>query len=109
MTKLPSKGELTAQAVIDFCARNGFTRPTPEYKFHPDRKWRFDLAWPEDKVAIEFQGGAWVKGAHTRGKHFEADCEKFSVAATMGWRLLLCTYDQVKRGELFLWIEAIFP
>ena len=24
-----------------------------EFKFHPDRKWRFDFAWPEQKIAIE--------------------------------------------------------
>lgn len=107
--KLPTKGELTADAVIAWCRRNGFTAPAREHRFMDGRKFRFDLAWVDEKVAIEFQGGSWVKGAHTRGKHFESDCEKFSEAAVRGWRILLCTYDQVKRGELFVWIEAIFP
>lgn len=30
-----------------------------EHRFHPDRMWRFDFAWPDRKVAIEFQGGTF--------------------------------------------------
>lgn len=107
---LPSKGELAALAVQDWCRKHGFTVPVAEHKFHPKRKWRFDLCWPApDLVAIEFQGGAWVHGAHTRGKHFESDCAKFSEAAVLGWRLLLCTYEQFEAGWLYSWIERLWP
>ena len=34
----------------------------PEYRFHPVRRWRFDFANPEYKVAIEFEGGIWAAG-----------------------------------------------
>ena len=27
-----------------------------EYKFHPERKWRFDFAIPSNMIAIEYEG-----------------------------------------------------
>ena len=31
-----------------------------EFKFHPVRKWRFDYAVPEHKIALEVEGGVWT-------------------------------------------------
>lgn len=28
-----------------------------EHRFHPTRRWRFDFAWPDEKVALEVEGG----------------------------------------------------
>mgnify|MGYP006149714629 CR=1 FL=1 len=36
----------------------GIAEPVKEHKFHPKRKWRLDLAWPEEKLAVEIEGGA---------------------------------------------------
>ena len=47
--------------------------PELEYRFHPFRKWRFDFAWPEQKVAVEMEGGVFIGGAHTRGGHYQSD------------------------------------
>lgn len=103
------KGKHYAKVVQAWCKRNGFTVPITEHYFCKPRMFRFDLCWVEDKVAVEFQGGNWVQGRHNRGAGFESDCEKFSLAAIRGWRILLCTYRQVDSGKLFDWIEAIFP
>lgn len=110
-TKLPTKGQLAADAVQDWCRRHGFTVPVTEHRFHPDRFWRFDLCWPDDMVAIELQGGIWQKGGggHTRGKHYQDDCEKYSEAAILGWRLIQATFEQLESGKLFEWIERMFP
>ncbi len=27
-----------------------------EYRFHPDRKWRFDFALPDKMIGIEYEG-----------------------------------------------------
>ncbi len=35
-----------------------------EYRFHPVRKWRFDFALLNQKVAIEFEGGIFINGGH---------------------------------------------
>lgn len=62
--------------------------PQREYKFHPDRKWRFDFAWPLQKVAVEIQGGSFISGKHSRGTQQHKDYEKYNNAALLGWRIL---------------------
>ena len=62
--------------------------PTPEYRFDPARRWRFDFAWPDAQVAIEIDGGIWINGGHNRGKALLAQYEKQNAAAIAGWRVL---------------------
>lgn len=76
-----------------------------EFRFHPVRKWRFDFAFPAQKVAVEVQGGVFVGGRHARGTGITNDAEKFSVAAGLGWRVLPVTPAQVKSGDALQWIE----
>jgi len=62
--------------------------PEREYRFHPTRRWRFDVAFPKQRVAVELEGGVWTLGRHTRGKGFRGDMEKYNAATELGWRLL---------------------
>lgn len=79
-----------------------------EYKFHPDRKWRFDYARiTEPALAIEIDGGAWSAGRHTRGKGFIADMEKQNYAVLLGWRVLRFTPQQVLKGEAIAFIRRV--
>lgn len=80
---------------LALCAQYGIPKPEDEYRFHPDRKWRFDYAWPDFKVALEIEGGAWTGGRHNRGNGFIADMEKYNAAAQLGWRLIRITPQQV--------------
>lgn len=64
--------------------------PVAEHRFHPDRKWRFDFAWPEHLVALEVEGAIWTGGRHTSGAGFVKDMEKYNAAAAMGWRIVRC-------------------
>lgn len=73
--------------------------PEREYRFDPDRRWRFDFAWPEHRVAFEIEGGTWTGGRHTRGAGFSADCEKYNAAALQGWRVFRVTTDMVRDGR----------
>lgn len=76
----------------------GIKDPVLEYKFHPSRKWRFDIAFPAEKIAVEAEGGVWTNGAHVRGKHFNSDSEKYNQAAILGWivlRYTISTYRHV--------------
>ena len=59
-----------------------------EYRFHPERMWRFDLAWVDAQVAVEIHGGVFAFGHHTRGKGFLDDREKIGTAITLGWKVL---------------------
>lgn len=64
-----------------------------EYRFHPVRKWRFDYAIPDSKVAVEVDGAVWVGGRHNRPAGYIADMEKLNTAASMGWLVLRITTD----------------
>ncbi len=76
----------------------GMPQPVTEHRFHSERKWRFDYAWPSDMLALEVEGGAWVGGRHTRGAGFINDLEKYNTALVMGWRVLRVTPDQLVNG-----------
>jgi hypothetical protein len=71
----------------------GMARPVQEHRFDGVRRWRFDYAWPVQKVALEVEGGVWTGGRHTRGAGFVADMEKYNAATVQGWRVLRCTPD----------------
>ena len=72
--------------------------PTREHRFDPSRRWRFDFAWPDLKLAVEVEGGTWTGGRHTRGSGFEKDTEKYNAAALAGWRGLRVTAESVRNG-----------
>ncbi|CAB4152721.1 hypothetical protein UFOVP602_21 [uncultured Caudovirales phage] len=63
-------------------------KPTEEHQFCGDRKWRFDFAFVDLKIAVEIEGGIHNGGAHTRAKGFVEDCEKYNRAALEGWTVL---------------------
>jgi very-short-patch-repair endonuclease len=63
-----------------------------EYHFNPEREWRFDFAIPDIKVAVEFEGGIFIKNSgHNTAKHYTKDAEKYNSAAILGWRVLRFT------------------
>lgn len=91
-----------------FFVEMGLPAPIAEYKFHAERKWRFDLAWPDLKVALEVEGGVWTGGRHTSSAGFIRDLEKYSEAAALGWLIIrrtptqlisLATVDLIKRAR----------
>lgn len=89
MPDKPNNPLTTAQKLfLGWCDANTLPRPEVEYRFHPTRKWRFDYAWPERKVALEVDGAVWVQGRHSRGDGYLKDLEKLNTALAMGWRVL---------------------
>jgi len=75
---------------------NGLPAPEREYRFH-QRRWRFDFAWPAERVAVEIEGAVYTRGRHTRGAGFSADCVKYNEAAAAGWCVLRFPTDVVAR------------
>jgi len=85
----------------------------PQFHFRrSDRKqrnpYRFDLAFPECKLAIEIHGGTFIPrklrgkqeaGAHSRGAHQHKDFMKWSQAAILGWMILHFDTKHVSNGE----------
>ena len=78
-----------------------------EHTFHPQRKWRFDFAWPHRRIAMEVDGGVYSGGRHTRGKGFENDCEKCNEAAVLGWTVLRVTSHHIGTGQALQWAERL--
>lgn len=84
-----------------------------EHRFHPSRRYRFDFAWPESKLAAEVEGVTFegkgkdtkLGGRHVSVKGFESDAEKYNEAAILGWRVLRVTARMIKRGQALLYIE----
>lgn len=81
--------------------------PLREHVFARPRMWRFDLAWLQPKIAVECEGGIYIQGAHTRGAHFESDCEKYAEAMIRGWRVLRVTRKMIDSGAALKYIEEL--
>jgi very-short-patch-repair endonuclease len=84
MTKGPSPSAQLLAALVDA----GLRPLEVEYKFHPDRRWRFDFAWPKQRLAVEVEGGIFVRGRHVSPSGFVKDSEKYNEAAVSGWSVL---------------------
>ena len=76
-----------------------------EYRFHETRRWRFDYAIPDYKIAIEIDGGVWIEGRHNRPKGYINDLEKFNEAAAAGWLVLKFTPQQQYTAKAFRIIQ----
>lgn len=74
--------------------------PVAEYVFHNTRKWRFDFAWPSQRVAVEIEGGTYTNGRHVQPKGFEGDCEKYNAAALDQWLVLRFTSAQLSKSPV---------
>jgi len=74
-----------------------------QYQFFPKRKWAFDFAIPEKKLAFEIDGGLYKKKKykdrqgnikiHEGGRHldpigFMGDCKKCLHAQLKGWTVV---------------------
>lgn len=82
--------------------------PVREYKFHPTRRWRFDFAWVEEKIAVEIEGAIWTKSRHTTGSGFIKDMDKYNQAALLGWTLIRFAGDHIKSGHAIDLMKDIF-
>ncbi len=82
--------------------------PTREYKFLEDRKFRFDFAWEHMRVAVEIQGGVFIRGGHSTGVGITKDCEKSALANINGWTVFHFTSAQVRSGQAIEWMNEYF-
>src|SRR5690606_18901447 len=77
---------------------------TPEHQFVDDRAWRFDLAWPSVKIAIEFDGMGY---GHQAINRLRQNYEKQNEAAALGWRVLRFESRQLSMKRLPEVIEQV--
>jgi DNA-binding CsgD family transcriptional regulator len=109
-------------------------RPEKQYEFYkPHRNWRFDRAWPDEKVAVELEGGVYgqeischncgatvralkkdgtpgktlrISAGHRSFQRFLRDQEKYNTAEIEGWVVLRFVHDDVY-GDPFSMVETI--
>lgn len=91
--------------------------PTParEHLFAPvapaglrQRRWRFDVCWPEQLLALELDGSLFTGGRHGGTPSAIRDVEKLNIAALLGWRVLRVVPAQVKSGQAVHIVEVAF-
>ena len=72
-----------------------------QYRAIPGRKFAYDFAWLDKKVAVEVEGGTWSKekSGHTSGKGYRANCQKYNLAQLNGWDVYRFTSDMIDSGE----------
>lgn len=100
----PNRYEPTVRAC---CKAVGLPMPDPEWVFAMPRRWRFDFAWPDKKVALEVDGGMWVQGRHSRGSGLLLEHEKMNAAASRNWLIFRTTPKGVGDLALYRQIKAV--
>jgi hypothetical protein len=115
--KYGSQGEAVLAARIRAA---GLPEPALQHAFAAalKRKWRFDFAWPELRVAAEFDGGArmvrWQRNPRTGrqqpvavGRHgSSSDYDKLNAAAFLGWKVYRFNGDMLRRPDALRWLVA---
>ena len=83
---------------------DGFSK---QVRFHLTRRWRFDFAWTDCKLAAEIDGGTWSGGRHVTGKGHQQDAEKANAAIELGWHVLRFDSGAVKSGRALEQVERV--
>jgi len=108
---MPAKRASKAHTqLLNQLKKAGFPQPVEELSFAKvfGRRFRFDIAWPEYRLAVEVHGGVWTRGRHVSGEGFTKDRVKMNYAQLLGWRVLEVTSDQVSKHLALTWITHAF-
>ena len=99
--------KIKSDRFIDACNGLAIGPPVAEFRFWEGRKFAFDYAWPEHKIAMEVEGGLFGNGkncrlckrpqamGHTSVTGILRDIEKYNHAAVLGWRIVRVTPDKL--------------
>ena len=84
--------------------------PVEEFVFHPTRKWRLDLCWPWQKLALEIEGGTFMERGGHRGSigGYLKDVEKYNALSIQGYSLLRFTPQQMESCESYDFLREWF-
>jgi hypothetical protein len=89
-----------------YCKAAGLPVPVAEYRFTMLRRWRFDWAWPTHRIALEVQGGIFIRGRHSRGAALLKEWEKLNTAAGLGYRILYCQPQDLLTEQTLNYLRA---
>jgi very-short-patch-repair endonuclease len=74
--------------VLAYFRECGLPPAITELQFALPRKFRFDFAWAAEMVALEVEGGVFIRGAHGSASGIIRDIEKYNLATCLGWKVL---------------------
>lgn len=99
--KLTYKEKLIALITEKFAFEEWAIALETEYFFMHSRQWRFDYALPSLRIAIEYQGGIFMKtkSGHTNVRGQTRDWEKMNEAQIRGWLILSCNPKTIDDGS----------
>lgn len=108
-TRTRSRSKAMELPFAEQCRLAGLPIPVAELKFHGTRKWRFDYAFLDAKLAVESEGGVFLKegSRHSRGAGFRNDTIKYAEALILGWRVLRVLPEQIANGQALTWCDRI--
>lgn len=73
------------------------------------KDWRFDFAFPEAKLAIEYEGlVSSGRGGHQTRIGFNGDLDKYHAAAELGWTVYRCGWSLVMNGKAAKLISVLY-
>lgn len=76
-----------------------------EHRFHPVRRWRFDYAFPDLMIAVEYDGLMFRSVGHTSLGAIMSDMERTNQAQLLGWTIYRANAKTVANKEFFAVIE----
>lgn len=73
------------------------------------KNYRFDYAWPNKKIAIEYQGGVFMrKSGHTNVTGQTRDWKKINEAQLKGWIVILVNPKTIDDGSFIKQLKRAF-
>ena len=102
----PRRSSKSHTQLLNQIKANGLPEPVCELGFDKclGRRHRFDIAWPNYRLAVEVHGGVFTSGRHVSGTGFTEDRVKMNYAILLGWRVLEVTSEQVQKRLALTWI-----
>lgn len=99
-SRLPARERPDLEAaLLAQIAAAGLPAPVREAHFALPRQWRFDFAWPDQRIALEIEGGIYRGGRHSSVTGLKSDMEKYNEAALRGWTVYRVHGDMVRDGR----------
>jgi hypothetical protein len=84
----------------------GFALEVPFRGLSGKRRFRFDAAHEDTRVAVDYHGWGYGTGAHMYREKQAGDHEKLNEAVLCGWVYLVCDARSVESGRCVEYVDA---
>lgn len=108
--KVTTPVPLDLRLMVASVVGQGWPEPVYEHAGIPGRRYRFDCAWPRERVAFERHGLAagGRMGRHQRIEGWMNDLEKATLSQLNGWLIIQAAPRQIQSGQAAAWVvEAL--